>query len=109
MRDVGSKLTLRLCEFLPGVYLGTDRWVLRVPTGEQDAIPLGQMAYPTAGTLLLASLTLLLLSAPGLRRWAALGDTHPAICFRRLRAGNLRNHFAVAVFCPQRAAVKKCR
>ncbi len=60
---VAVLVTLRLCEFLPGVALDTDRWFFSPPGELLNEAPMGWMAYQTALTLLLGSVALLLGSA----------------------------------------------
>lgn len=64
---VGAVALLRLVEFLTGVALGVDGWLLRVPAGYLGRDPIGKMAFFTALNFVFAA------AAVGLLRVAAPG------------------------------------
>jgi PAS domain S-box-containing protein len=60
---VAIVVSLRLCEFVPGVPFGTDRWFFALFPQTLHEARTGQMAYQTATSLWLASVAMLLLTS----------------------------------------------
>src|SRR5574341_1899031 len=60
--------TVRLAEFILGINLSVDQWLINVPGHNLGLAPIGRMAFFTALTLLFASTTLFILTFSGRAR-----------------------------------------
>lgn len=96
---------LRLCEFLPGVALGTERWILAPPPETLSEVSKGWMAYQTAITLLLASVAILLLTSSKRRAGASAAAGIFACCVTAMGLIFFLGYLYGAPFFSHRAVV----